>query len=164
MLPALARTLTFTSGWAPRSGGRGPSGPGTPSSAQAQLPLLAQAGCRPPWHGGGRRSKGSGQMCCPPVPILVCCSLCNNCWALPLQACSACGGLFLPRPRQTEHQGKRGVATVALSPICGRAQAYAQHRTAHWGTSASRSGTAQGTGGQGWARPTAPQNISYQEY
>lgn len=74
-------------------------------------------------------------------------------------------GCFLPCPKQTEHQGKmRGVATVALSPICGRAQAYAQHRTAHWGTSASRSGTAQGTGGHGWARPTAPQNISYQEY
>lgn len=39
-----------------------------------------------PWHGGRGRSKGSEQMRCPLVPIPICCSLCNNCWALPLQA------------------------------------------------------------------------------
>lgn len=36
--------------------------------------------------GVGGRSKGSGQMRCPLVPIAVCCSLCNNCWALPTLA------------------------------------------------------------------------------
>lgn len=114
-----------------------------------------------PWHGGGGCSKGSGRWC----QFLSAAPCATNAGPYPCRLCSACGGLFLLRPKQTEHQGKiRGVATVALSPICGRAQAYAQHRTAHWGTSASRSGTAQGTRGQGWACPTAPQNINYQEY
>lgn len=165
MLPVQARTLTFTSGRAPPSGGRGPSGRGTPSSAQAQLLFLAQAGCQPPGTGVGDAPRALGRCAARWCPFLSAAPCATNAGPYPCRLCSACRGLFLPCPKQTGHQGKmRGVATVALSPICGRAQAYAQHRTAHWGTSASRSGTAQGTRGQGWACPTAPQNISYQEY
>lgn len=142
------RTLTFTSGRAPPSGGWGPSGRGTPSSAQAQLLLLAQAGRQPPGMGvrGAPRALSRCAACwCPFLSAAPCATTAGP---YPCRLCSAGGGLPLPCPRQTEHQGKmRGMATVALSPICGRAQVYAQHRTAHWGTSASCSGTAQGTGG-----------------
>lgn len=112
------RTLTFTSGQALPSGGWGPSGRGTPSSAQAQLLLLAQAGRQPPGMGVGGAPRALSRCAARWCPFLSAAPCATTAGPYPCRLCSAGGGLPLPCPRQTEHQGKmRGVVTVALSPI-----------------------------------------------
>lgn len=102
---APARTLTFTSGWAPL--GRAPAGRadrGRPrargGAGRAAQPLHKHNSC--PWArplrpdaqpGGlpGRETQGLwADAAAPQVPVPVCCSLCNNCWATRPPAARLC--------------------------------------------------------------------------
>lgn len=85
-------------------------------------------------------------------------SLCNNCWAAcphrqALPAVVREGPLLNPCP-EPGLGPPWGAAAVAPSPVWGRAQAYAQHRTARWGPPPAAPAQHKGLG---WAPcPKAP--------